>query len=207
LAQIPGHSLSSGSILVYAIAGWSGCFVMATELLAGRIVAPYFGGSIYVWGAVITVFMLALALGYLAGGRFSLRAPSLRRLGALLAVAALSVLPVVLIGDPVLEWISGILPDPRYGTLLSCVALFFLPTLLAGMVSPYAVRLLVTQTSTSGASAGWLYFVSTFGSAAGTIITSFYLVLLLEVNHIILIMMGISMAISALSLLSRSVPR
>jgi hypothetical protein len=196
--------MSSGSILVYAIAGWSGCFVMATELLAGRIVAPFFGGSIYVWGAVITVFMLALSLGYLAGGKFSLRSPSLRRLGALLAVAAVSVLPVVLAGEPILEWISGIVPDPRYGTLLSCVALFFLPTLLSGMVSPYAVRLLVTQTATSGASAGWLYFVSTFGSAAGTIITSFYLVLLMEVNQIILMLMGISMAISALTLLNRS---
>jgi MFS family permease len=191
-------------MLVYGIAGWSGYFVMATELLAGRIVAPFFGGSIYVWGAVITVFMLALALGYLAGGKFSLRAPSLRRLGVLLAIAALSTFPVVLFGEPVLESISDRVPDPRYGTLLACVALFFLPTLLSGMVSPYAVRLLVTQTSTSGASAGWLYFVSTFGSAAGTIITSFYLVLLLEVNHIILIMIGISLAVGALTLLARS---
>jgi hypothetical protein len=73
------------------------------------------------------------------------------------------------------------------------------------MVSPYAVRLLVTQTSTSGASAGWLYFVSTFGSAAGTIITSFYLVLLLEVNHIILIMIGVSLVVGASTLFTRSV--
>ena len=192
------------SLLVYGIAGWSGYFVMSTELLAGRIVAPFFGGSIYVWGAVITVFMLALALGYLVGGRLSLRNPGLRRLGALLAVAALSALPVVLFGKPVLEAISDSVPDPRYGTLLACVALFFLPTFLSGMVSPYAVRLLVTQASTSGASAGWLYFVSTFGSAAGTIITSFYLVLLLEVDQIILIMMGLSLVIAALPLIVRS---
>jgi MFS family permease len=177
---------------------------MSTELLAGRIVAPFFGGSIYVWGAVITVFMLALALGYLAGGRFSLRDPSLRRLGALLVVAALSGLIVVLFGEQALEWISASVPDPRYGTLLACALLFFLPTFLSGMVSPYAVRLLVTQTATSGASAGWLYFISTFGSAAGTIITSFYLVLLFEVNHIILIMVGISLVIGALSLIPRS---
>jgi hypothetical protein len=72
------------------------------------------------------------------------------------------------------------------------------------MVSPYAVRLLVTQASTSGASAGWLYFVSTFGSAAGTIITSFYLVLVFEVNLIILIMIGLSLIIGSLSLLARS---
>jgi len=192
------------SLLVYGIAGWSGYFVMSTELLAGRIVAPFFGGSIYVWGAVITVFMLALALGYLVGGRLSLRNPTRRRLGALLGIAALSALPIVLFGEPILESISESVPDPRYGTLLACVALFFLPTFLSGMVSPYAVRLLVTQASTSGASAGWLYFVSTFGSAAGTIITSFYLVLLLEVNQIVLIMVGLSLAIGALPLIARS---
>ncbi len=62
----------------------------------------------------------------------------------------------------------------------------------------------MTQTSTSGASAGWLYFVSTFGSAAGTIITSFYLVLLLEVNTIILIMIGVSLLVGALTLFARS---
>ena len=42
---------------------------MAVELLGGRLLAPTFGSSIYVWGAIITVFMLALSLGYLAGGR------------------------------------------------------------------------------------------------------------------------------------------
>ena len=58
--------------LLYLIAGWSGFFVMAIELLGGRLLAPYFGSSIYVWGAIITVFMLALSLGYLLGGRASL---------------------------------------------------------------------------------------------------------------------------------------
>ena len=65
---------------VFAIAGWSGFFVMALELLSGRILAPNFGNSIYVWGGVITVFMLALAVGYFIGGRLSVRDPTLRRL-------------------------------------------------------------------------------------------------------------------------------
>ena len=56
---------------LYLIAGWSGFFVMALELLGGRLLAPYFGSSIYVWGAIITVFMLALSVGYLAGGYWS----------------------------------------------------------------------------------------------------------------------------------------
>ncbi len=181
--------------LLYLIAGWSGYFVMGLELLSGRLLAPYFGNSIYVWGAIITVFMLALSLGYLAGGRASLHEPTLRRLAVILLVAAATALPVLLLGDRLLDALSEWLPDPRFGSLLAASLLFFLPTLVSGMVSPYAVRLLVADRASSGHHAGKLYFVSTFGSAAGTILTSFYLVLYLEVNQILLLMIGVSTAI------------
>ncbi len=51
----------------YTIAGWSGFYVMLVELLSGRLIAPSFGSSIYVWGSVIFIFMLGLAIGYLLG--------------------------------------------------------------------------------------------------------------------------------------------
>ena len=181
--------------LAYVIAGWSGFFVMAVELLGGRLLAPTFGSSIYVWGAVITVFMLALSLGYLAGGRYSMQAPSVRRLGAILTIAALTVVPLLMFAEPMLDALSVAVPDPRFGSLLSAVTLFFVPTFFSGMVSPYAVRLLVEDRRSSGRHAGQLYFVSTFGSAAGTLLTSFYLVLLLEVNQILLGLLLISTAI------------
>jgi len=185
-------------VLVFALAGWSGFFVMAVELLSGRILAPNFGNSIYVWGAVITVFMLALSVGYLLGGHFSVFAPSLRRLGGLLIAAGMTTLPVVVFGDQALDWIFNHVNDPRYGSLLASSMLFFVPTTISGMVSPYAIRLLVTQLHVSGKSAGSVYFVSTFGSAAGTILTSFYLVLLLEVNEILLGMMTASICLGLL---------
>lgn len=181
--------------LAYVIAGWSGFFVMAVELLGGRLLAPTFGSSIYVWGAIITVFMLALSLGYLAGGRYSMNAPSVRRLGAILTIAALTVVPLLSFAEPMLDALSVAVPDPRFGSLLSAVVLFFVPTFFSGMVSPYAVRLLVQDRRSSGRHAGQLYFVSTFGSAAGTLLTSFYLVLLLEVNQILLGLLLVSTAI------------
>jgi hypothetical protein len=192
--------------LAYIIAGWSGFFVMAVELLGGRLLAPTFGSSIYVWGAIITVFMLALSLGYLAGGRYSMLTPSVRRLGAILLVAALTVVPLLLFAEPMLDALSVAVPDPRFGSLLSAVALFFVPTFFSGMVSPYAVRLLVQDRHSSGRHAGQLYFVSTFGSAAGTLLTSFYLVLLLEVNQILLGLLLISVAIGVAAWFAR-VPR
>ena len=187
------------TVVPYLVAGWSGFFVMAVELLGGRLLAPTFGSSIYVWGAIITVFMLALSLGYLAGGRYSMRAPSTRRLGIILIVAALSTLPVLWFGESMLDAVSAAVPDPRFGSLAGASCLFFVPTFFSGMVSPYAVRLLVHDRVSSGRHAGQLYFVSTFGSAAGTLLTSFYFVLLLEVNQILLALLGVSTLIGALA--------
>ena len=176
---------------------------MAVELLAGRILAPYFGNSIYVWGGVISVFMTALSLGYLAGGRLSVASARIGRLGILVAAAALSTTPVIFAGDAVLDWIFRHIHDPRYGSLVGALLLFLLPTAISGAVSPYAIRLLVANLRETGKSAGLLYFVSTFGSAAGTIVTSFYLVLYLSIDHIFEGLIGISMLLATTPLLLR----
>jgi hypothetical protein len=191
--------------VVFALAGWSGFFVMAVELLSGRILAPNFGNSIYVWGGVITVFMLALSVGYLLGGHYSVNSPSLRRLGGILIAASVATLPVVAFGDPVLDWIFDRIHDPRYGSLTAASTLFFVPTAISGAVSPYAIRLLVTRLQASGRSAGIVYFVSTFGSAAGTILTSFYLVALFEVDQILMGIMAISASLGLLAVLFKEV--
>lgn len=188
--------------MLYLIAGWSGFYVMGIELLGGRLLAPYFGSSIYVWGAVITVFMLALSLGYLCGGRVSLGRATLRRLALILFAAALATVPVLVFGGPLLERLSLGLQDPRYGSLIGATLLFFLPTFVSGMIAPYAVRLVVPDRVSSGHHAGKLYFISTFGSAAGTLLTSFYLVLYLEVDQILLLMLAISVAVSAVTWLA-----
>lgn len=188
--------------LVYTVAGWTGFYVMAVELLSGRTLAPDFGNSIYVWGATITVFMLALSVGYLGGGYLSLINPSLRRLGAVLIVIAVATVPVILISEPALGWIFDNVPDPRYGSLLASLTLFFLPTAIAGTVAPYAIRLLATHTRVSGQSAGLLYFVSTFGSAAGTLATSFYLVLWFELNDIFIGLIAVTAVLGLAAMLA-----
>jgi hypothetical protein len=187
----------------YTVAFWSGFFVMGIELLGGRLLAPNFGSSIYVWGALITIFMLALSLGYLAGGRWSARNPSMGKLGLLMAAAALTALPVLPLSGVTLENLAVAIPDPRFGSLAAAALLFFVPTFFSGMVSPYCVRLLVDTEESSGRRAGQLYFVSTFGSAAGTILTSFYLVLWLELNTIIVSMIVISLVLAALTTMTQ----
>lgn len=203
---VPGiemrHALPSPrKFLVLGVCWWSGFFVMSVELLAGRGLAPDFGNSIYVWGSVIFVFMLALSLGYLAGGRLSGAVRRGRALGWLLIAAALSLVPVVTLGDAVLDAIFDHVRDPRYGSLLGAALLYSLPTAISGAVSPVAIRLLVTELDATGRSAGTLYFVSTFGSAAGTIVTSFYLVLLAGVDHILLGLGAVSLAVGTTAIL------
>jgi hypothetical protein len=196
----PTHLLSGRAVaLCYLIAFWSGFFVMGVELLGGRLLAPNFGSSISVWGALITTFMLALSLGYLAGGRYSQHKPSMPKLGMLLGAAALTALPVLPLSGITLENLAIAIPDPRFGPLAAAALLFFVPTFFSGMVSPYCVRLLVDSEETSGRRAGQLYFVSTFGSAAGTILTSFYLVLWLEVDTIIISLIVISVVLAVLA--------
>lgn len=191
-------------IAILAISCWSGFLVMGFEMLSGRILAPTFGSSIYVWGAIITVFMLALSLGYLLGGRFSMKQPTMAKLCLIHAAAGAMLLPVLVFEIPVLDAIFGITQDPRLGSLIASVILFFAPAVLSGMVTPYAVRLLVEDAQAAGFYAGLQYFFSTFFSAAGTLLTSFWFVLLFDVDQILLLLFGITEAVALTAfLLSR----
>jgi len=158
---------------------------MGIELLGGRILAPFFGSSVHIWGSIITVFMLSLSFGYLIGGKLSTKNASLTRYGYIFLFAGITVLPIALWSGSIMEAIFISIEDSRYGSLTASMALFFIPTIILGMISPYSVRLLVTDKDKSGQVAGVLYFVSTLGSALGTIITSFYFVLFFEVKSII----------------------
>ncbi|MDB5441038.1 MAG: glycosyl transferase [Caulobacteraceae bacterium] len=191
----------------FIIAAWSGFHVMVVEMLSGRLIAPFFGSSVYVWGSVIFVFMFGLAIGYLVGGQLSSRGPSVRRLAGLLALGAAVTLPVIPLNTPLMNFVFDHVSDPRAGSLACCMLLFFLPAVAAGTISPYAVRIAVTDQSSSGRTAGVLYFVSTLGSSLGTLGTAFYFVLWAEVNTILAVSCGVSLALAALAFLMCKTPK
>ena len=178
------------NVLVSVLAFTSGFVIMSLELLGGRLLAPYFGSSIYVWGSVITVFMLALSAGYLTGGWLSLFNPSLKRFSLIFFASAATLYPLALINELLMVKVFETITDPRWGSLLAALILFTLPTVILGLSSPYAVRLLVVDVDRAGNTAGRLYFVSTIGSALGTLATSFYFVLWFQMNTIIFILSG-----------------
>lgn len=192
------------AINVLAFTG--GFVIMSLELLGGRMLAPYFGGSIYVWGSIITVFMVSLSLGYLAGGWLSLHRPSLPRFATLFLAGAILMAPLAPMADAIMSWVFERIEDPRYGSLVAASLLFVVPTAVLGMISPYSVRLLVEETHHSGRVAGTLYFVSTLGSALGTLATSFYFVLWFEIDTIIMLLAVALLSLGALALATSRLP-
>ena len=186
-------------LVIYILAFTGGFVIMSLELLGGRVLAPYFGNSIHVWGSIITVFMLSLSIGYLVGGRLSINEPSLKRFAILFLIAAIFLYPLVYYSEAVMAFIFERIEDPRYGSLLASGMLFALPTILLGMISPYSVRLLVKTTEESGHMAGRLYFVSTLGSALGTLATSFYFVLYFDMD---IILGGLTAALLSMAVLA-----
>jgi hypothetical protein len=122
--------------IIYLLAFSGGFIIMSLELLGGRLLAPYFGSGIYVWGSIITIFMLSLSIGYLLGGRLSVHNPSSSRFAAIFAIAALLLLPLTVYAEALMEIIFLQVEDPRYGSLLASIVLFGLPTVILGMISP-----------------------------------------------------------------------
>lgn len=181
--QETSHDAARRAVIL-AVAFINGFVIMSIELLGGRVMAPYFGSSVYVWGSIITVFMLSLSVGYLWGGRLSLHNPGYQRFASFFLLAAVLCLPIIYFADPVMTQIFVAVEDPRYGSLLTATLLYFLPICVMGMVSPYSVRLLVSSQEGSGGVAGLLYFVSTLGSALGTLATSFYFVLWFNLDQV-----------------------
>lgn len=168
-------------LLVFA----AGFVVMSVEMLGGRILAPYFGSSVYVWGSLIFTFMVGLSLGYGAGGKVSVNYHGRRVLALLLLLAGAQLLLMAAIADGVLLFTFNHTQDPRTGSLIAALALYLLPTATLGMMSPIAIRTVSERLQNVGSYAGMLYLVSTLGSAVGTLVTAFWLVAVFEVNTII----------------------
>jgi spermidine synthase len=159
----------------------SGVASMGMEIVAGRMIAPEFGSSIYTWGSIIGVFLAALSLGYHRGGRRAARGrASNPRLVRLLLATAAYVAVLIFAGDLLLESAAVVPLPPRFASLPAVALLFGPPTYLLGFVSPYAAEL--SGKEGVGEASGHVYAVGTVGSIAGAFGTTFLLVPALSVG-------------------------
>jgi spermidine synthase len=154
----------------------SGAVLLGLEIAASRVLAPFFGNSLFVWGALIGVVLAGLSVGYWAGGTLADRLPGPRLLAAAMGLGALLVLVIPMVDEPVLEAIVRWDPGPRLNPLVAAVALFGLPSVVFASVTPIAVRLSARSLATVGRTSGRLFAISTAGSIAGTFATAFLLI-------------------------------
>lgn len=170
--QAPAAPRKSRAWLTLAVAFLAGWVIMQIEILGGRLLAPYFGYSIYQWGALIGVVMAALAAGYALGGHVGDRPGARRFLLVALAVSAAYVALIPLIGDALLPVFRGF--GPAWGAVMASAALLGVPSVLLATTSPIVIRL--TASERIAGSAGRVYALSTVGSIAGTFFTAFLVI-------------------------------
>jgi spermidine synthase len=170
------YGVTGAEVAVFA----SGVASMGLEIVAGRMVAPEFGSSIYTWGSIIGVFLAALSLGYYRGGKRAGRASKGRLVRLLLGTAGY-VAVLVFAGDLLLE-AAAVFPLPaRFASLPAVTLLFGPPTYLLGFVSPYAAEM--SRKEGVGEASGHVYAVGTVGSIVGAFGATFVLVPTLSVGR------------------------
>jgi len=158
----------------------AGAASLSVEFAASRLLAPFFGTSLFVWANLIGLILLYLTIGYYIGGQLADRYPRPTILYWLTIAASLCILVIPVVSYPILTWSQYIFAtDPLgvfYGSLVSVIILFALPMILLGCVSPFAIRLSVKQVVSSGRTAGQLYGIATIGSIFGTFFPVFVLI-------------------------------
>jgi spermidine synthase len=158
----------------------SGVASLGVEFGASRLLAPYFGTSLYVWGVLIGLILVYLSAGYVIGGRLADRYPRDDVLYQITAWAGLWIGVIPLVSYPILlasqQGFRTLSVGIVAGTLLAVVLLFAVPVTLLGCVSPFAIRLLLTDVATGGNTAGRVYALSTVGSILGTFVPVFWLI-------------------------------
>lgn len=149
-----------------------GALVMVIEVLGSRMIGPFFGVSLFVWTSLITVTLVALALGYTAGGWLADRKSSPDYLYAIILASGLMTAMTPLFKAFVLK--ACISLGLRLGSLASAFLLFGPALFLLGCVSPYLVRIAAREMKNIGRTVGNLYAISTAGSFVGTVATGFF---------------------------------
>jgi sugar lactone lactonase YvrE len=153
-----------------------GFALMGFEMLGSRYLNPYFGSGINTWACLISVVLLAMMVGYFAGGYAVDAYPGVGLLALCVALAAACLLIVPPTADAVLQFIIQTLGDGFFGVLTAAIALSLIPVAFLSACSPFVVRLLLVDLEAGGKTAGLVYSVSTLGNVAGTLATTFYLI-------------------------------
>lgn len=189
--------------VIYACAFLIGAVLMGFEMLGSRYLNPYFGSGIGTWASLISMVLVALTIGYFAGGNIVDRYPSARVIAVATGVAGLYLAAVPSTADALMMAILDSMGDGPWPILIAAAALILVPVSLLGMLSPVCVRLLIQSTAQTGRTSGLIYGISTIGNVFGTLFTTFTLIPWIGSRAITYVFCGVlagcALALSAVS--------
>lgn len=154
---------------------------LVIEIVAGRVLAPHVGVSLYTWTSIIGVVLAGISAGAWAGGWVADRRPAVSTLAWLLLISGFTAIVIApatnfFAADDGLLTTYGIATSLLSRVVMLSFLLFFLPSFFLGMISPVAVKMAVRDLDTTGRTVGKIYAFSTLGSIAGTFTTGFFLI-------------------------------
>lgn len=160
--------------MLYAVVFFTGGAILVVEITATRILSPYFGNTIYTVSAVISVILGALSLGYWRGGIRADKEPRNDKFFLLVSQSGLGLFLMYVLMNILLPVFANFF-SIRIGPLFWSLLLFFFPSYIMGMLSPFAITLLSKERGDEGLGtiSGRMFFWSTFGSILGSLLTGF----------------------------------
>ena len=203
MADIEKRPILKNRVYLYLTEFFAGMSVMAVELGASRLLAPYFSSSQIVWTIIIGTIMIAMALGNIYGGRTADKNPNPDRLYARIIIAAIWIALIPVLGKYIIVLISGILIFAVNNNFLviagfvACMVIFVFPLFLLGTVTPSLVKYTVDNLDDNGKLVGNLNAANTIGSIIGTFVPTFISIPAVGTSITFLIFAGILLILSA----------
>ncbi|MGJ3240446.1 MAG: spermidine synthase [Anaerolineae bacterium] len=186
---------SHSKAFLYLLVFTSGMTTLAIELSASRLLGYVFGNSNLVWANIIGLMLLYLTAGYFIGGRIADRSPQQKTMIQIVLWGAFLSALVPLVSRPILTFSALAFQDLQaalaLGSFVSVLILFSVPVTLLGTVSPFAIRLAVTDVDQAGSVSGQLYAISTVGSILGTFLPTFIFIPMIGTTQTFLLFSGI----------------
>ncbi len=195
-------------LFLYLTEFFAGMSVMAVELGASRLLAPYFSSSQIVWTIIIGTIMIAMALGNIYGGKSADRSPDPDKLYRRILIAAIWIALIPVVGKYIILGISALLIFTVSSNFLiiaafvACMVIFVFPLFLLGTVTPSLVKYSVDSLDDSGKTVGTLGAFNTIGSIIGTFVPTFVTIPAVGTSITFLIFAGILIALAAVYFLS-----
>ena len=190
---------------------FSGMSVMAVELGASRLLAPYFSSSQIVWTIIIGTIMIAMALGNIYGGRSADKDPNPDKLYGRIIIAAIWIAMIPVVGKFIILGISALLIFTVNSNFLiiagfaACMVVFVFPLFLLGTVTPSLVKFTVDNLDDNGRLVGNLNASNTIGSIIGTFVPTFISIPAVGTSITFLIFAGILLALAVIYFVSSKV--